>query len=246
MILIYLITILAIILGAYYFFKFINYRAKTESIKEYFSSHLLDKNLQISKLDNNTLIFKSNNTTNKNSALIFYPGGFVESTAYEPLMAAIAAKGIMCFLCKMPLNLAWFNINAANRIKKNYSEIKNWYIGGHSLGGLCSSFHLVSNINDFKGIIYLASYSIKDFSKSNIKVLSILGNEDKIINLKLYEKCKKNYPKYFKEIIIKGGNHSYFGMYGIMRRDGIPKITNIEQIEFSANQIINFIHENAI
>ena len=39
-------------------------------------------------------------------ALIFYPGGKVEATAYLPLLTTLAADGIDCFLLQAPLNLA--------------------------------------------------------------------------------------------------------------------------------------------
>ena len=237
-----ILIIVCIFLGFYYLYKFKSYKSKIESIKEYLSPYLLTKKVEISKIDESTILFKSEN--NNKSALIFYPGAFVEYTAYKPLLAAIANRGINCFLLKMPLNFPLFNINAANKIKKKFSKIKNWYIGGHSLGAVSASFHLNFNLTGFKGAIFLSSYSLMDFSKSDVRILSIFGTEDKIINLKYYRAFKNKYRKNFKEIIIKGGNHSYFGMYGTMKKDGIPKITNIEQIDFTANEITNFILEN--
>ena len=38
-------------------------------------------------------------------ALIFYPGGKVEPTAYLPLLTALAEDGVDCFLVRMPLNM---------------------------------------------------------------------------------------------------------------------------------------------
>ena len=213
----------------------LQYFADTNSIDSYLQQYEKEA---ISKFDKTTLIFKGNNVK---AALVFYPGGNVEYTAYKPLLTALANKGIMCILFKMTLNIAFFNINAAKGIKDKFPEIKNWYIGGHSLGGLCASFYLYNNINEFKGLIFFASYTTKDFSESNLKVISILGSEDKVINMERYNKSKKNLPKNFREIIIDGGIHSYFGMYGIMKNDGIPKITNIEQIEYTANELAKLI-----
>ena len=45
----------------------------------------------------------------------------------------------------------------------------------------------------------------------------------------------------FDEIIIDGGNHSNFGMYGLQKNDGISTISNEEQISLTANYIMNFI-----
>ena len=50
-------------------------------------------------------------------------------------------------------------------------------------------------------------------------------------------------PENFKEIIIEGGCHSYFGMYGEQEGDGNPTISNIEQIEITAEEIVKFLSE---
>ena len=42
---------------------------------------------------------------------------------------------------------------------------------------------------------------------------------------------------YYTEKIIDGGCHSYYGMYGAQAGDGIPTITNIEQIRITADEI---------
>ena len=210
------------------------YPAKTELIDDYLQTYLSTYKVFISNLDNTTLVFKGENI---NSALVFYPGGNVDYNSYKPLMASLASKGIMCVLYKMPLNLAFFNIIAARGIKDKFPEIKNWYIGGHSLGGLCSSFYLYFKKNEFKGLFLLGSYTILDFSNTDLKVISILGTEDKVINMERYNKSKTNYPKDFTEIIIEGGCHSYFGMYGLMENDGTPTISNIDQIEYTSNEL---------
>ena len=44
-----------------------------------------------------------------NAGFIFYPGGFVETQSYAPLMQECAKQGILCVLVKMPFHLAVFN-----------------------------------------------------------------------------------------------------------------------------------------
>ena len=210
------------------------YPAKTELIDDYFQTYLSEYKILITNLDSTTLVFRGEKT---NAALVFYPGGNIDFNSYKPLMATLATKGIMCVLYKMPLDLAFFIIIAARGIQEKFPEIKNWYMGGHSLGGLCSSFYLYFKKSEFKGLILLGSYITVDFSNTNLKVVSILGTEDKVINMKRYNKSKKNYPKDFTEIIIEGGCHSYFGMYGLMINDGTPSISNIEQIQFTSNEL---------
>ena len=74
------------------------------------------------------------------AGLIFYPGGKVENTAYAPLLHDLAEDGILCVLVKMPCNLAVLNRNAADSIPERFSEVTDWYIGGHSLGGAMAAW----------------------------------------------------------------------------------------------------------
>ncbi|MBO5842273.1 MAG: alpha/beta hydrolase, partial [Clostridia bacterium] len=50
-------------------------------------------------------------------ALIFYPGGKVEHTAYAPLLRQLAAQDILCILLEMPFDLAVLDPNAADGIR---------------------------------------------------------------------------------------------------------------------------------
>lgn len=68
-------------------------------------------------------------------ALIFYPGGKVEETAYAPLLHALAERGMDCCLVSMPFRLAVFGVNKADQVMAQY-DYAHWYIGGHSLGAL--------------------------------------------------------------------------------------------------------------
>lgn len=79
------------------------------------------------------------------NALVFYPGGKVEETAYAPLLHKLAARGVDVFLVKMPARLAFFGINKADDLTANFNYSR-WYIGGHSLGGVAASSY-ASNKN---------------------------------------------------------------------------------------------------
>lgn len=175
------------------------------------------------------------------AGFIFYPGGKVEYTAYEPFMISCAEQGLLCVLLEMPFNLAVLDINAADGIKEHFPEIDTWYIGGHSLGGSMAASYLSENTNDFDGLILLASYSTEDFSNSNIHVLSVYGSEDKVLNMDKYNEYESNLPANFEEYVIEGGCHAYFGMYGTQDGDGKPTIQNEEQIQMAAKKIVEEI-----
>ena len=142
----------------------------------------------------------------------------------------------------MPFNLAIFNINAADNIIESYSNINHWYIGGHSLGGAMASSFALKN-DDIDGLILLGAYSTGDLSNKNIEVLSIYGSEDKVLNKEKYNECKANLPSDYQEIILEGGCHSYFGMYGMQDGDGIPSLTNEEQLNLTSTYIKEFINK---
>ncbi len=171
---------------------------------------------------------------------VFYPGAKVESTAYAPMMSSLAEEGIVSIIVKMPYNLAIFNKSGAEKVHQLSLDIENWYIGGHSLGGAMASSYLVNHVDEYKGLVLLASYSTYDLSSSNLKTLSFLATNDQIINKENYEKNRKNLPN-LTEINIDGGIHSYFGDYGHQDKDGEATITLEEQEKVVVDNISAFV-----
>jgi dienelactone hydrolase len=177
---------------------------------------------------------------NTDTALIFYPGGKVEYTAYEPLMIKMAQKGILCILPKMPFNLAVFDINAANKYIPGYPKIVHWYVGGHSLGGSMAASYASKNGDKVEGLILLASYSTADLSSDRMRVLSIYGSKDGVLNKKSYLDNKSNLPVDYTEILLQGGNHAGFGCYGPQHGDGKADITSEQQQTETALDVAEF------
>jgi hypothetical protein len=99
--------------------------------------------------------------------------------------------------------------------------------------------YLSKNTDKFDGLILLGAYSTADLTGCH--VLSLYGSEDGVMNREKYEKYKSNLPTDFTEIIIEGGNHAYFGMYGEQDGDGRATISNTEQIFYTADNIADFI-----
>ena len=61
------------------------------------------------------------------------------------------------------------------------------------------------------------------------------------MNREKYEENKSNLPSDFAEYVIDGGCHAYFGMYGPQDGDGIPAITNEEQIQLTVECIVKMM-----
>ena len=54
--------------------------------------------------------------------------------------------------------------------------------------------YLGNNTTDFDGLILLGSYSTADFSESDLRVLSIYGSENHVLNMDKYKEYKSNPP----------------------------------------------------
>jgi dienelactone hydrolase len=165
------------------------------------------------------------------TALIFYPGGKVSPEAYAPLCNKIAAQGYMVVIVPMPLNLAILNSESAEQVIKAYPDIKNWAIGGHSLGGVMAATFAKKHSDLVKGLALYASYpqDKDDMSDTGLKVLSIWGSEDGCADISKITAAQSLVPadSVFKEI--SGGNHAQFGNYGFQKGDKEPKIPALDQ-----------------
>lgn len=192
---------------------------------------------EVQVLNDNTIVLAPDGAM---TGFIFYPGGKVEYTAYLPLMETLASKGVLCVLIEMPFNLAVLDVNAADGIQEQYPQIDSWYIGGHSLGGSMAASYAADHADAFDGLILLGAYSTADLTDTGLDVLSVYGSEDGVLNREKYAEYSINLPDGFAEIIIDGGCHAYFGMYGPQDGDGTPTITNEEQICLTAEAILDF------
>lgn len=175
------------------------------------------------------------------AGLIFYPGGKVEFTAYAPLMAELAERGVLCVLLKMPLNLAVLDIQAAEGIPEQFPQVQHWYLAGHSLGGSMAASFAGKHADAYDGLILLASYSTEDLSKTGLKVCSLYGDRDGVLNLEKYREYRKNLPEDTLEWVLKGGNHAGFGSYGTQKGDGVSALEPGAQILWTAEQILGFM-----
>ena len=168
---------------------------------------------------------------------IFYPGGNVENTAYAPLLHDLAEDGILCVLVKMPCNLAVLDMNAADSIPERFSEVTDWYIGGHSLGGAMAASYAAKHTDELDGLVLLAAYSTADLTDSGLRVYAAYGSEDGVLNRETYEADRVNLPQDTTETVIDGGCHAGFGSYGAQKGDGAPVISAEEQQQQTADAL---------
>ena len=234
-----LTLVLFLIVGACAIYVSDYYRADSDAIAAFVSESTVTKSV----VSDGVIAYGD---AESQVGFVFYPGGKVEHTAYEPLMVELASRGVLCILIEMPFNLAVLDVNAADGVQELYSDVLHWYIGGHSLGGSMAASYLSKHTDDFSGLVLLASYSTADLSDGAVDVLSVFGSEDGVINREAYAKYKGNLPADFTEVEIKGGCHAYFGMYGEQDGDGVATLSAPEQIRMTAEHISAFVFKGGI
>ena len=171
------------------------------------------------------------------AGLVFYPGAKVEPEAYAPLMRECAERGVLCVVTRVPLNLAILEPGAADGVREQFPEVGEWMISGHSMGGVAASTYVSQHQGDFDDVVLLASYSSDDLTSYGGNVLSIVGSNDKVLDLKAYEAASERLPKQAREQVIEGGNHANFGSYGVQSGDGEATISAERQWDETANAI---------
>lgn len=231
-----LFLILALLIGAVSSYLTAYYPADRAAIAAFSADYAVEEHI----LSDGDLTFGTGSETR---GLIFYPGGKVAEDAYAPLMRELASNGVFCVICKMPCHLAVFDENAADGIREAYPAVRHWYMGGHSLGGVMAASYLSRHADGFDGLILLASYASTDLSGSGLAVLSVCGSEDGVMNRRSYEQNRSHLPEDAVELVIEGGCHAGFGMYGPQRGDGTPTISGGEQIRRTAEAILALMQE---
>ncbi|WP_226677251.1 alpha/beta hydrolase [Rossellomorea aquimaris] len=193
---------------------------------------------------NDWLVFKSEDSNGK--GVILYPGAKVEVEAYGYIGKSLADKGYTVVIPKMPFHIAFFGINEAEKIISDFDEKLEWYLSGHSLGGVAAASYTYDHQDEVKGVIFLASYPTKsaDFSKGDMPVLSIYAENDGLTTGDDIEKSKKLLPSNAAFHKIEGGNHAGFGVYGPQKGDKKASISVWEQQDEIIQVMDDWMREN--
>jgi hypothetical protein len=175
--------------------------------------------------------------------LIFYPGAHVDPRAYAAPLREIAAHGYYVVLISMPLNIALFDINAANYFydaEEKYSDLQ-WVIGGHSLGGVAAALNAGRNPSEIRGLIFWGAFMTDDrLHDLDLPVLSIYGTRD-FSGLDAFENSLAYLPADTRYFFIEGGNHSQFGDYGLQPGDNEAAISRAAQQAQTVAAVLDFL-----
>lgn len=227
--LIILVTLLVLSGSSFFLYFSVYYKAQTEITEKAAYAYQEEKN------------YIALMPASYETAIVFYPGAKVESRAYVSLFDQLAQKGILCIILKPAFHFALFDADAADKARNDFPDVKNWYIGGHSLGGVCASLCAGKNKGAYKGLILLASYSSVSLKDSGLRVLEIYGSNDEVMNREKHDEHLKDLPSDYETLVIEGGNHAQFADYGFQKGDGKASITSQRQKQLCAEAILDFI-----
>lgn len=222
------ITLIAILIFAITIYLFQHYQPAIEAtvLIDYQSDMIVEEKLGFKK----ALVITPEGV-DESVGWIIYPGGKVDYRAYAVLGYQLAQEsGQRVIIVSFPFHLAVFDINAGKAWMDNYENTDQWYVIGHSLGGVMGA-QMAKNQEKVIGIGFLAAYPSSDFSDSDIRMISVRGSSDKILNLATFADAQDKFSPYTEFYVISGGNHSQFGSYGFQKDDGMATVTKENQIE---------------
>lgn len=163
--------------------------------------------------------------------LILYPGGRVDARAYAPAARAIARHGFLVTIVPMPLDLAFFDLDAAREVISAHPEIDRWAVGGHSLGGAMAARFAHRNPDLISGLVLWAAYPAEsdDLSERDLRVTSISASADGLATPDEIAASRTLLPPETRWVVVEGGNHAQFGWYGDQAGDNPARVSRAEQ-----------------
>ena len=125
---------------------------------------------------------------------------------------------------------------------KQYPEIREWFLAGHSHGGGVSTGEVVLRPDLFQGAILIDPVIGVPVPRKDFPVLLFHATEDFVCPQAFHETVKAELSATdLTEVIIEGGNHAQFGDYGVQAFDGAAKISQEEQIAITIREVVQFI-----
>ncbi|WP_062294399.1 alpha/beta hydrolase [Demequina phytophila] len=166
------------------------------------------------------------------TGVLFQPGALVDARAYAAVLRPLAEAGHSVVITKQPFGIAFFNLGALDAARATHSEVSQWVVGGHSLGGVVASMSAEADASadaftPVTGLLLFASYPAGDISGSlTAAVESISGSEDGLSTPAAIDASRADLPADAHFTVVEGAVHAYFGDYGTQRGDGTSTISH--------------------
>ena len=211
---------------------------------DYGPSLVLTDRVDVSAIesDGEGLIFRPESPNGK--GVILYQGAKVEKEAYAYLGQSLSEQGFVVSIPQLPLNFGILGSGKADSVIEEHPDVEEWFLGGHSLGGVAASFYAEDPSPKLAGLYFLGAYPASDFSGSDLAMLSIYGERDGLSPLQDIEESRTLFPDGSVFVEIEGGNHAQFGLYGEQKGDKPAEISAIEQQNQVAEALTEWINEN--
>ncbi|WP_431279143.1 alpha/beta hydrolase [Leifsonia poae] len=165
------------------------------------------------------------------TGLLFQPGALVDPRAYAAVLRPVSEAGHTVVIAKQPLGIAFLATGALESARSGHPEVKEWVVGGHSLGGTVAAMEAdagkAGDSAPVAGLLLYASYPASDISSSlKTPVESISGSRDGLATPDKIQASRSDLPGDTVFTVIQGGVHSQFGDYGPQSGDNTPTISH--------------------
>jgi pimeloyl-ACP methyl ester carboxylesterase len=166
---------------------------------------------------------KSGKVVKPTTAVLFVPGDRIDPRAYAALLRPLAQSGYLVAVLKTPFGVPLARPAQAEGVLRVHPEIKYWAASGHSAGGTAAASFADAH-PQINGLILYASYPARKLDRTDLKVLSVSGSADSLVNPSEIDASKADLPRSTSYVTIPGAVHSDFGDYGRQPGEGAPTI----------------------
>ena len=152
------------------------------------------------------------------TGLVFVPGARVDSRAYAHLLRPVVRAGYFVAVLKEPLGLPILDPDHPDSVLALHPDIAYWALGGHSVGGTTAA--AAADLNEqVNGLVLFAAYPASRVERTDLKVVSVFGSEDRLVTPAEIEQSKADLPAGTAYLEVPGAAHSWFGDYGVQPQD---------------------------
>lgn len=185
-------------------------------------------------------------TTPGPAGIVIMHGALIKPQSYAGTAAYFARLGYTVFL---PHGGFWrLPVNAVDDVATQVADfgIDDWYLIGHSMGGLASLELLQRNSLEVRAVALWGAGMPFDFTTANAPLLFLWGDDDGILPAHRFETVRTNLPGDTRYVTIEGGNHRNFAMYSHQFFDNDGSLDWREQTGIANELTAAFFAEQAV
>jgi hypothetical protein len=165
------------------------------------------------------------------AGLIFYPGAAVDPRVYAPILRGVARAGYLVALVPMPGNMALSGSDRVDDVMAGNATPADWFLAGHSLGGIAVLAYVKEHPATSKGFIHWASYGTTEYDIHDVDIpgASIYGARDGRSTVQEVKDGAAFLPAKTSFVRLEGANHAQFGHLCRSEQDQKPDISLEQQ-----------------